>query len=381
MTLQNPWKNSRIRIWTGIIIFTVLLAVAAWASGLEDIRFRTHSRVTGFTAQKKGSALIALSWNPLEGADGYELFRYSSGQKKYLLIKDYHSGQISSHRDQDANAHRRQKYMIRAYRIRNGVKVNGEPVEIAGGGLNGQESIGHRGAMEYAPDDTIASFAKAKSLGYKNFECDIWSTLSGDTFVFHDPGLNRLTDGTGSPAKLSEDNYLSFPFTHGRNVDRYITQYPPDLDEVVSWAKDHDMNLILHLKESGYPHTYMSFYRIEKILSRHHMIPHSVVFTSNKNALVKMSKFSFRTGYLTALPTTAGRCGKVNTAVKYGCDLMIMKYTDQFPLTAKVVNYCHERGISIVCYNIDRYDQVHHLIDVRCDFWITNRMLFKRHTD
>ena len=381
MTLKNPWKNGRVRIWTGIIFFTVLLVAAAWAAGSEDIRFRYHNQVKGFAGQKKGGALIRLSWDSLEGAQGYELLRYSPGQKKYCLIKDIHSGRITTYRDQDVNAHRKQKYMIRAYRSLNGSRVTGEPVRITAGGLNGQESIGHRGAMEYAPDDTIASFSKARSLGYKNFECDIWSTLSGETFVFHDPVLDILTDGSGSPAKLSSDNYLSFPLTHGKNADRYTTQYPPDLAEVVSWARDHDMNLILHVKDTGNPHTYMSFYRIEKILSRYHMLRRAIVFTSNKRTLAKMSGFSFRTGYLTSLPTTAGRLRKVKTAVYYGCDLMIMQYSDRFPLTAEIVDYCHEHGISITCYNITRFDQVRHLMDVRCDFWITNRVLFKQHRD
>jgi len=54
--------------------------------------------------------------------------------------------------------------------------------------------IGHRGAMGYETENTIASIQKALDLKVDGIEIDVFKCKSGEVIVFHDDELDRLTD-------------------------------------------------------------------------------------------------------------------------------------------------------------------------------------------
>ena len=57
--------------------------------------------------------------------------------------------------------------------------------------------VGHRGAMGYAPENTMASFAKALELDVDVIELDVHLCKSGEAVVIHDQRLDRTTNGKG----------------------------------------------------------------------------------------------------------------------------------------------------------------------------------------
>ncbi|MBC7951510.1 MAG: glycerophosphoryl diester phosphodiesterase [Rhodospirillaceae bacterium] len=57
--------------------------------------------------------------------------------------------------------------------------------------------IGHRGACAHAPENTLASFAKAADLGCAMVEFDVRLTADGVPIVFHDDTLQRRTNARG----------------------------------------------------------------------------------------------------------------------------------------------------------------------------------------
>lgn len=67
--------------------------------------------------------------------------------------------------------------------------------------------IGHRGASAYAPENTIASFDKALSLGCQFIEFDVMCSSDGEPFLIHDDSLKRTTNGKGDVG-LVEATYL-----------------------------------------------------------------------------------------------------------------------------------------------------------------------------
>lgn len=54
-------------------------------------------------------------------------------------------------------------------------------------------AFAHRGAGRLAPENTLAAFAAAVSLGYDVLETDIQVSRDGTPYVFHDADLERLT--------------------------------------------------------------------------------------------------------------------------------------------------------------------------------------------
>lgn len=58
--------------------------------------------------------------------------------------------------------------------------------------------IGHRGAMGYETENTLASVQKALDLGVDMIEIDVFNIKSGETVVFHDQQLDRLSNAAGN---------------------------------------------------------------------------------------------------------------------------------------------------------------------------------------
>jgi glycerophosphoryl diester phosphodiesterase len=61
----------------------------------------------------------------------------------------------------------------------------------------------HRGAKNYAPENTLAAFKVALELGADGFELDTQLTSDGYVVVFHDKTVDRTTNGRGKLSKLS----------------------------------------------------------------------------------------------------------------------------------------------------------------------------------
>lgn len=62
--------------------------------------------------------------------------------------------------------------------------------------------FGHRGAAGVAPENTLASFRRARADGADVFELDVHGTADGEIVVLHDPTLERTTDGAGAVSGL-----------------------------------------------------------------------------------------------------------------------------------------------------------------------------------
>lgn len=66
---------------------------------------------------------------------------------------------------------------------------------------DGPIAMAHRGGHDVAPENTLASFEHAVSLGYRYLETDVHRTCDGVLIAFHDPDLNRTC---GIDAKIAE---------------------------------------------------------------------------------------------------------------------------------------------------------------------------------
>src|SRR5215469_7045550 len=65
--------------------------------------------------------------------------------------------------------------------------------------------IAHRGGSGLRPENTLAAFDHALTLGVGGLECDVHLSADGEIVVIHDDTLRRTTDRQGRVASLTAD--------------------------------------------------------------------------------------------------------------------------------------------------------------------------------
>ena len=70
----------------------------------------------------------------------------------------------------------------------------------------------HRGASEYAPENTMPSFELGLSMGANGIETDIQRTRDGKLVLFHDRAIDEKSNGTGAIADYTYEELLQMDF-------------------------------------------------------------------------------------------------------------------------------------------------------------------------
>jgi glycerophosphoryl diester phosphodiesterase len=110
--------------------------------------------------------------------------------------------------------------------------------------------IAHRGASGHAPENTLAAFKKAVSLGATFIETDLQLTRDTRLVAIHDETVNRTTNGKGAvhDMTLAEIRRLDAGSWFG---SEFAGERLPTLDEILEFAKKHDVVFYLELKPAG----------------------------------------------------------------------------------------------------------------------------------
>ncbi len=107
----------------------------------------------------------------------------------------------------------------------------------------------HRGASEYAPENTLSSFYLGLLQGANGIETDVQRTKDGVLVLFHDNTLDRVTDGTGkiqdyTLAELKKVKVIG-------NSPRGFYDRIPTFREFLEAFSEYDIQFAIELKAAG----------------------------------------------------------------------------------------------------------------------------------
>ncbi|MET4695983.1 glycerophosphoryl diester phosphodiesterase [Endozoicomonas lisbonensis] len=109
------------------------------------------------------------------------------------------------------------------------------------------EMIGHRGVASLAPENTLAGIRTAAELGLEWVELDVTLLGDGAAVMFHDPRLNRTTNGRGHLKKQTLISLKSLD-AGSWHSEQWRGEKVPELDEALSLIKALGLGLNLELK-------------------------------------------------------------------------------------------------------------------------------------
>ncbi len=107
--------------------------------------------------------------------------------------------------------------------------------------------IGHRGAAAFAPENTLASFKKARALGCGFIEFDVMLSADGEPFIFHDEKLNRTTSGQGEFG-LATSEYIQSLDAGKWFSRRNAGEKVPTLRETLAWMAECNVQANIEIK-------------------------------------------------------------------------------------------------------------------------------------
>lgn len=112
----------------------------------------------------------------------------------------------------------------------------------------------HRGANEYAPENTLEAFEKAVLLGADGIELDVHQTRDREIVVIHDEKLDRTSSGQGFVKDYLLRELKQFDYAKGTAFEGKAHYAIPTLREVFELIRPTGLTINIELKTNVFPY-------------------------------------------------------------------------------------------------------------------------------
>ena len=235
--------------------------------------------------------------------------------------------------------------------------------------LRTMEVTAHRGASFNYPENTLSAFYGAKDLGADWIELDIQQTKDRKIIVSHDTNLKRTTGLNKNVYDLTYDEIKDLDAGSFFSTD-FKDERIPLLEDVIKFAKDHNIKLNIEIKPSGKE---VDFEKdIATLILDYDFIDNCVVTSQVYDVLenVKKANNNIKTVYVMSLA--------------YG-NLTTLEYADNFSIEASsitktLVSKIHNEGKEIYAWTVNTASSINEMIDLNVDNIITDNITLAKET-
>ncbi|MCP4264179.1 MAG: hypothetical protein GY777_01145 [Candidatus Brocadiaceae bacterium] len=110
--------------------------------------------------------------------------------------------------------------------------------------------IARHGSLENTPENTFAAFERTSNIGVRGLEVDVRRTKDNQLVLMTDDTISRTTNGKGYVNQLLYDEIKLYDAGSWKS-EEFAGEKVPLLSEVLQFAKDRKLKLILNIKEYG----------------------------------------------------------------------------------------------------------------------------------
>jgi len=197
--------------------------------------------------------------------------------------------------------------------------------------------IGHRGARAYRPENTLASFSHAITMGVNAVEFDVRQTKDKELVIIHDPKVDRVSNGKGLVKDLTLEQI--------KELDIYGEKIPT-LQEVLDFLDKKVEKFLIELKEPGYED------RIVKELKSRGTEDRAIIVSFHEDALRNIRKIDkeIETGLI-----YVRHKNPIRSALELDAKYILPLY--RFTHTANVKK-AHDNGLRVIVWTINKPEEV-----------------------
>lgn len=148
----------------------------------------------------------------------------------------------------------------------------------------------HRGASQYAPENTMMAFYLGMQMGANGIETDVHRSRDGVVMLFHDDTLERVTGQKGAISDYTYAQLQEFNVQKGELTDKI-----PSFEDFLRHFAFRDITFAIELKQSDV------FRETADLIYRYGIENKTVVTSFKYEEILKMRAYApgLKTGYLT----------------------------------------------------------------------------------
>jgi glycerophosphoryl diester phosphodiesterase len=219
-------------------------------------------------------------------------------------------------------------------------------------------AIAHRGASGHAPENTFAAFRKAIAMGAGFIETDLQLSRDARLVAIHDATVHRTTNGQGAVHNLTlaELRRLDAGSWFG---SEFAGERIPTIEEILEFAKKHDVVFYLELKPSG---SWGGEHALISALRESGEIARTVVISFDPAILATVRKIE--PTVMTGLLFEGQISDPLAKAIEIGARQLAVRGS---LVTPRLLKEARQRDLQVVCWTVNHPGHMRLLVEAGVD--------------
>lgn len=212
--------------------------------------------------------------------------------------------------------------------------------------------IGHRGANEHEPENTIVAFQKAIDLGSDGIELDVHLSSDKEIIVIHDQTIDRTTNGTGFVHQMTLSELKKFRIHHNYEI--------PTLDEVFG-ILNHNILINIELK---------SFEAAAKVIAllEKYILQNKFTYQNFLISSFDWSALTFCHAQSPRISLGVLTDNSIESALIFAKEINAFAINPEFKLlNSKNIKEIHDHGLKIYAWTVNKVEDINKMKILKVD--------------